>query len=203
MCVLAVLAALAVAACGSGSEPRAIAEQEPLSGGSFEASVKRGAGGLDVSYRVANDSGASLLVLNRVPVQEAPAGTPLATDPAQVYVTHRGGGLVEVAKRTFTRPEGVELYAPWELEMTVLGPGRSLEESFTVPLPLEGRSLYPEHDGGLAQLPDPVEAVAFCVGVVPPPPGVDVGAHGSVFRDGHGLRGQRLLCSDQVDVRAA
>ncbi|MBW3614499.1 MAG: hypothetical protein KY439_04210 [Actinobacteria bacterium] len=174
-----------------------------MSGVSFEASVKRAAGVLDVSYRLSNDSGASLLVLNRVPAKEAPAGTPLATDPAQVYVTHRGGGLVELAKRTFTRPEGVELYAPWEIEMTVLGSGHTLEESFAVPLPLEGRSLYPEHDGGLAQLPDPVETVVFCVGVVPPPRSLTVGEHGSVSRAGHGLRGQRLLCSDEVDVRAA
>lgn len=64
----------------------------------------------------------------------------------------------------------------------------------------EGRSLYPDHDGGMADLPDPVRRVVFCVGVVPAPPGRDVGPHGSVLRAGHGLAGQRLLCSDEVEL---
>lgn len=197
----AALATLVMLACGPSEEPRAITAQDPLPGASFDASLRQDAGVLDVSYRVANRSGASLLVLNRVPVEEATAGSPLETDPAQVYVTDRGNGLAEVAKRTFSRPEGVELYAPWELEMTVLGNGEILEESFSVGLPLEGRSLYPDHDGGLADLADPVRRVVFCVGVVAPPADLEVGPHRSVFRAGHGLRGQRLLCSDQLSLR--
>ncbi len=197
----AALAALVMLACGPSEEPRAIIEQDPLPGVAFDATLRQEAGLLDVSYRVANRSGTSLLVLNRVPVEEATAGSPLETGPAQVYVTDRGNGLAEVAKRTFSRPEGVELHAPWELEMTVLGTGEILEESFSVGLPLEGRSLYPDHDGGLADLADPVRRVVFCVGVVPPPAEMEVGPHGSVLRAGHGLGGQRLLCSDRLALR--
>lgn len=200
--LLVVLGVLAVTACGSSGNPTDTAVRASLPGVSFDASIRHGVGTIEVSYRLGNDSGQTLLVLNRVPVKEGTAGTDLETEPNEVYITDRGGGLVEVAKRTFDRPDGVELYAPWELETTVLAHGETLEEALSVPLPLRGRSLYPDHDGGLADLPEPVRRVVFCVGVVPPTPSMDVGAHGSVFRTGHGLRGQRLLCSEELDVAA-
>ena len=49
----------------------------------------------------------------------------------------------------------------------------------------------------VTELADPVERVVFCIGVIPAGDR-DVGADGEVFTSIHGLKGQRLLCSDEV-----
>jgi hypothetical protein len=186
------LAALvAVSGCGDGGGGPDVA---------FTADVTAGEDGLDVSYRVTNESDGPVLVLNRVPVEDTSIREELESEPDRVYVTRRDGGLVEVAKRTFEKPDGLSLFAPFVLEATVLGPGATLEESLAVPFPLEGRSLYPEADDGLSELPDEIERVVFCVGVVEAPEGA---ADGEVARIEHGVGDQRLLCSDEVDLPGA
>ena len=188
-----VVAVAALGACGSDDDPGG-----DVTDAAFEATVEVDGDALAISYRVENTSGGALFVLNRVPVEDTSSDrSPLESEPDQVYVTSRGDGLVEVAKRTFARPEGVELYAPYLLDVTVLGEGEALEESLRVPLPLEGRSLYDSDE-----LPDDVERVVFCVGVVPVPEGREVGPSGSVHQTEHGLRPQELLCSDEVELPA-
>lgn len=192
--------AAGTAGCGDdGTGPRAISEEEPVEGLSFEASVDAGSGRLAISYRLHNGSGRTLLVLNRVPVREEVSRDKLQSDPGRVYVTNRGGGLVEVAKRAFKKPKGLNLNAPYVFDATVLAAGRALEERFEVPLPLEGRSVYPGADGDLSELPDRPERVVFCLGIAPAGDR-PIGSNGDVFHTGHDVLGQRLLCSDEVPL---
>lgn len=189
--------AVALAGCGDDGGPGAASGDEALDGVALEATIEPGPDALVISYEIRNDGAEPVLVLNQVPVQDAPAGSRREISPDAVYVTRRGGGLVEVAKRTFDQPDGVDLYAPFLLDATVVDPGAVLGEDLTVPLPLEGRSLHSGADGGLDELPDRVERVVFCIGVIPTG-GRDFGAGGEVISTNHGLDGQRLLCSDEV-----
>jgi len=119
---------------------------------------------LHVTYRLVNRSGEPLIVLNQVPTATS---TP---DANAVYVTGRpGSGRVEIAKRAYAMPDtDRKTWAqPEHVAGVILAPGGSVGEDLTVPLPLRRRHPYGDDIGyGTIKLPDPVQDVVFCLGVV-------------------------------------
>jgi hypothetical protein len=114
-----------------------------------------------------------------------------------VYVTAREDGVVEIAKRTFAIPPGVNADSTGQIEGVVVAPGAEFSEDFAVPLPLKARRPYTTK----VKLPDPVRKVAFCLGVVlqkeapRPQPAEDSS------RARYPLNGpQHLFCSEPVEL---
>jgi hypothetical protein len=186
----------------------------------FVATVQSGSGTLHISYQISNDSGDELIVLNRVPVYSA-AGS-ARHDVNAVYVIGGGDDRVQVAKRAFTMPEGIERVQYAEMLGETLGAGRTLSEDVTVPMPLH--RIYPYGDDlghGVIRLPDRLAEVIFCLGVVrradlgsdlgselsprpsedtsPPPPGERTVtlAHSPAV-----AAAQHLFCTDPVALRS-
>lgn len=115
-----------------------------------------------------------------------------------VYVTAREDGVVEIAKRTFAIPPNVNADSIGQIEGVVVAPGAEFSEDFAVPLPLKARRPYTTKP----KLPDPVEKVAFCLGVVlqkeaPQPGPTDDGERGRYPLNGP----QHLFCSDAVNLK--
>ncbi|KUL33003.1 hypothetical protein [Actinoplanes awajinensis] len=111
-----------------------------------------------VTYRLTNRSGTDLIALNR----DSPAG---------VYITGSGPGQVTIAERVFPRPDTTTMtwYVSPQVSGTVLAPGDTTGDDFTVPLPLERRHPYGNDYGdGVIPLPDPVTEIRFCLGVIRP-----------------------------------
>ncbi|MDG4791842.1 hypothetical protein O7626_39190 [Micromonospora sp. WMMD1102] len=115
----------------------------------------------------------------------------VASHANDVYVSVRKDGTVELAKRTFDIPPGVNADGIVTIEGTVVAPGKEFTEELTTYLPLEGNRPYV----GKVKLPEPVREVVFCLGVVlqseaPAPKPADEG------RGKYPLNGpQHLFCS--------
>jgi len=155
-----VLAVLACAACSSSpAEP-----PDPTPAGAppvvaFTATVTPGAGALAITYKLINQSPGDLVAVDRLP-----AGS------GAVYVTGKENGRVEVSRRVFPRrlTDKVSWATTPSAAGTVVAPGESVGASITVALPLARVSPYGNDLGdGEIKLPDPVEEVVFCLGVVP------------------------------------
>lgn len=169
---------------------------------SVDIDVEPGASSIGVHYRLTNDGDTELLVPNLLPTT---AGT-FDDDAGLAYVTGDDDGAVMLSQRVFAMPETDVSFAQIpRVGVTRVAPGADLEVSLEVPLPLERR--YPWGDDlgkGTIELPDPVGAVRFCLGVVPPPyqlhyglereDGVSSVTHGSAIN-----AGQYLFCSDPVE----
>jgi hypothetical protein len=149
----------------TASEPPNEAPTGPPPPAEFDASLTVDGDALRISYRLVNENDGDLWVLNRVPVAVTP--TRVTTEPDAVYVTGRGDHTVEIAKRAFDMPPGVGVEVPAEIGATLLPPGQAVAEQLTVALPLRRYHPYGDDvEDGLVLLPDPVESVLFCVGVV-------------------------------------
>jgi len=154
--LLAGLACLVVAGCsGAPAEP-----PDPVATGNppkvaFTAEITPGRGALSITYQLTNQSPADLVVVNR-----------LLPDANAVFVIGQRDGRVQIGKRAFARPEDDKTdYATTpSTGGTVVGPGQSAGETFTVPLPLTRRHPYANDE---IKLPDPVKDVVFCLGVLP------------------------------------
>lgn len=161
--ILASIALLASGCSAKPSEPPTSRPTGPAPSVEFTASVQLGPEAIDISYRLVNRDDRVLYALNRV----FPDDERLPSSPDEVYLTGRPGGVVEIAKRAFDMPPGFLYDAAAVIGGTPLAPGQSIEESFSVPLPLQRRHPYGnEVREGRVNLPDPIRAVIFCLGVV-------------------------------------
>lgn len=170
----------------------------------FQATVSRQADGLRISYRLRNTGSVPLIVYNGVPRTDSPEK--ITPAPEAVYVTARTDGTVELAKRTFPVPEGVNPYARLLVGGTIVPPGDDLSETFTVPLPLIARRPYQEAMSTPPRLPDPVRRVVFCLGATRQDAfptrwasGAPGAGDGPVFLH---PSPQHLFCSDPFDLDA-
>jgi len=157
------LAAL-LTGCSSGpAEP----PDPPASGAppavGFTATVSVEGQSIHITYQLTNQSADELLVLSRVPGSGK-------NDPNAVYVVGRTGThVVEIGKRAFAMPDTdkVSWAQAARVGVVKLPPGESVGEQVTVALPLKRRHPYGDDYGdGAITLPDPIEEVVFCVGVV-------------------------------------
>lgn len=157
--------ALLVSGCSSKpAEPPTSKPTGPAPNVEFTASVQPRPDAIDISYRLVNRDDRTLYALNRVfPADDER----MPSTPDEVYITGRSRGVVEISKRAFDMPPGISYGAAEVIGGTPLAPGASVEESFSVPLPLQRRHPYGnEIIEGTVTLPDPIRAVVFCLGVV-------------------------------------
>lgn len=194
------LAVLATGCTSSPAEPPTTAPTGPAPAVEFEASIQRQGESLEVTYRVVNaEADRDLYALNRV----FPEDDPFLVEarPDGVYVTGRDRDTVELSKRAFDMPPGVLYDAPAMLGATRFGPGEVVEESFTVPLPLQRRHPYGnEVREGTVTLPDPIRFVVFCLGVVSIEPETSPEAPGELIFDHFSsvTGAQHVFCSQPV-----
>lgn len=201
---LAIVASVALLVAGCSSEPREPPTSKPTGPApsvEFTASVHPRTTAIDISYRLVNRDDKVLYALNRV--FTAGFEDTFESKPNDVYVTVRPNGGVEIAKRAFDLPPGLLADAPAMLSGTPLAPGESVEESFSVALPLERRHPYGNRpDDGPTALPDPIRYVVFCLGVVDVAPQEIPAAPGKriYYHDTGVTKAQHVFCSDRVTL---
>ncbi|MBE1486329.1 hypothetical protein [Plantactinospora soyae] len=158
--LLAGTAALTVLTLASCAEAQVDFEPEWTATGAkptvtFDAEVTPRSGALAIRYTLRNQGAEPIVAYVGV---EGDA----ASHASDVYVTARKDGTVELAKRTFAIPDGVNADSIGTIEGKLVAPGEEVTEEFTVSLPLKGRRPYV----GAVKLPDPVREVVFCLGAV-------------------------------------
>jgi hypothetical protein len=195
---------LLAAGCSPSEPPDPVTSGRPPAT-EFTATVTVRGNALHIAYHLVNRSPGPLLVLNRIPGY---AGAGPVPDANAVYVTGiPGTHNVQVAKRVFPRPSGIELYVDPTVNGVLTAPGATVDEQLTVPLPLERASPYPDDLGdGPITLPHPVKAVQFCLGVVDPQrlpftpyPAKDDDGAVTVSNTGT-VEQQHLLCSGLTEL---
>jgi hypothetical protein len=152
---LAVLAAV-LGACDTNTEPAVPRPSITLSA-TFDATPDS----LTIDYRVVNADEVPVVVFTGVPVTETVARPEV--DPNAVYVTAAGDD-VELSKRLFSVPAGVDPAAYFTIRGVVLAPGAAFTEQVVVPLPLQPRRPYGGAIDPPLALPADVRTVRFCVG---------------------------------------
>jgi hypothetical protein len=200
------LATGALAACQTSDAPTGPTPPGPTgttAGSTVDAdlslSADVGTDRLRLTYRLRNTGTAPMVVLNGVPAVDTVADP--AVDPGAVYVTARDDGTVEIAKRAFAPPPGVDPAAPFQLAGTVVPGGGEVAEEVTVSLPLRGRSPYGAVAGG-DRLPEPLGSIVFCLGVLPDTM-IEMRRDGTADRPVYGhmdftVAAQRLVCAALV-----
>jgi hypothetical protein len=167
----------------------------------FEATVttEPGAPGqLVVRYRLGNPSNRPVVALDGVP--ETDTVDEPRVHPRAVYVSARPDGTVELSRRAFALPDGVNAAAPFQVAGSVVGPESELAGEIGVPLPLRERHPYLGVAGRSGPVPGGTGPVVFCLGVLPGDM-VALRRSGSEDRPVYGhmdftVRAQQLLCSD-------
>ncbi|MEV0274670.1 hypothetical protein AB0H43_38355 [Hamadaea sp. NPDC050747] len=159
----------------------------------FTAEVVVEGQSLHVTYRLTNQSPDELLVLNRVPG---------AADA--VYVVGRSGThVVEIGKRAFAMPDTdkVSWAQAARVGVTKVPPGESVGEQLTVSLPLSRRHPYGDDYGdGTITLPDPIEQVVFCLGVVRASEAKGLAADETLPHLSSTTSVQHLFCSNPIGL---
>jgi hypothetical protein len=185
-------------ACGPDEAAR---PAPPPPSAKFSATLAEERGALTISYRLRNTGDDRLVVYS---------GVTAGFDPPKVdavYVTAVPDGVVQIAKRVFDAPAGVDENARALIRGEVLPPGREVTERLRVPLPLRA-----SHPYGAGELPDPVRRVTFCVGAanqselpetlrngIPKPgssPGLTAGRYGYYTHPSP----QHLFCSQEYEL---
>ncbi|MEV6969176.1 hypothetical protein AB0M47_29090 [Hamadaea sp. NPDC051192] len=163
----------------------------------FTADVRVEGQSVHISYQLTNQSPDELLVLNRVP-----AGG--KTDPNAVYIVGRSGThVVEIGKRAFAMPDTdkVSWAQAFRVGVTKVPPGQSVGEQLTVPLPLKRNHPYGDDYGdGAISLPDPIEQIVFCLGVVRASEAKGLAADETLPHLSSTTSVQHLFCSNPVDL---
>ncbi|PZS31481.1 MAG: hypothetical protein DLM59_09875 [Pseudonocardiales bacterium] len=163
---VALIAAAAAAACGgrpyTDYEPSAkVTGAGPRPEVSFTAGLTERSGSVQITYRIVNTGPVPLVIYDGAPSEHGAATSTLVPE---AYVTARENGTVEIARRTFPVPPGVHPVALAVLRGTILPPGKTASGSFAVALPLT--PLRPYMGSAEIRLPDRVERLVFCLGVV-------------------------------------
>lgn len=164
---LATVVGLAMAAGVSSCGGSAYVDYEPAAKPTgprpdvaFRASITRQGDGLRIDYRLANTGSTPVVVFNGVLRRDDRS----RSDVDAVYVTARRDGTVEVAKRTFSVPEGIEVAGLEFIWATIVPAGKAVGEGVAVPLPLKPYRPYQAFLDQPIKLPDPVKRAVFCVG---------------------------------------
>ena len=122
--------------------------------------VQRDAGSLRITYTLVNGTGEQIVVFSGLPARDT--HEPPVTDPDAVYLTRRDDDTVEIAKRVFAPPDGVDVAVNVVVRGVVVAPGQQTTEAVRVPLPLRARKPYDSS----ATLPASPRRVVFCLGVI-------------------------------------
>lgn len=187
---------------GEPADPRGI---EPIPGVDFTATVAISDDEVTITYGLVNGSSTKLYLANRVGRGDAYGR--ISHDPNFVYATGTPEGGVDLSKRAFATPDTDRkswAQAP-RVGVSVLAPGDRMVETLTVPWPLERHQPWGSDYGyGEVSLPDPVERVRFCLGVLPEP----TPAAAAMGKDDQGRAvthgnatnaAQHVYCSDPVE----
>jgi hypothetical protein len=202
--VFALLASV-LAACTRGGAP---SPPPPPSAPALRMTVQttfaRMGSALVIDYQVANDDTVPIVVFNGVPAKDTVSAP--KSDPNAVYVTASSGGTVDLAKRLFPVPSGVDPAARFLMRGTLVEPGARFAERVIVALPPRARVPYVDAAAAPA-LPDPVRRVRFCLGgarqsavrPVPPDSG-DADPH-PIYPHAAGVDAyQSVVCSAPYDL---
>ena len=187
---------------GEPADPPGAAEKPPAR---FVGRLDVGDSGVTVRYSVTNRGREPLLVVNRLP---KPSGAGVRYTPDRGYVAGHGEDRVLVSQRAFPWPDSdrIGFAQPPMVGVTRLPPGASTRAEVTVPLPLQRSHPFGDDLGyGTIELPDPVEQVEFCLGVIAPPfppalslhrdDGTEVINHGNAAH-----QAQYLFCTEPVPL---
>ncbi|MEU4453971.1 hypothetical protein AB0F44_21745 [Nocardioides sp. NPDC023903] len=173
--------------------------EREIEGIRFESEMAQAGGALEVSYRVINDADTDVYVVDSVPTYANGALQPASADT--VYVLGSGGSRAEVSKRVFALPDDKSFAQMPAVGWVKLAAGEEMKRDVCVPLPLE--EYRPFDDDSVPELPDPVEEVIFCVGVLDLrdlyPDGVPAEVTGLAHSDS-AAESQQILCSDSAAV---
>lgn len=173
--------------------------EREIDGVRFESEIAQTGGALEVSYRVINDADNDVYVVDSVPTYANGALQPASADT--VYVLGSGGSRAEVSKRVFALPEDKSFAQMPAVGWVKLAAGEEMKRDVRVPLPLE--EYRPFDDDSVPKLPDPVEEIIFCVGVLDLhdlyPKGVPVEVNGLAHSDS-AAESQQIFCSDSAAV---
>ncbi len=188
----------------SGGEPADPRSDQPEPEASFRVEVTPDDTAVSIRYRLTNGSDRVLLVPNQLTDSNGAVDDTRQT----VYVTGTGEHAVAISQRVFASPETdrLDLAQLPTVGVSRLKPGGILSVDLEVPLPLERRHPFGDDLGyGTIELPDPVDEVQFCLGVISAPVAPNVGLvrsdgvstiqHGTPANDA-----QYLYCSDPVDL---
>jgi hypothetical protein len=136
---------------------------------SFSASLFRYTDRLEVHYRIENKGGEAIAVLDRL--GQWGIGEEYEYSPQYVYVD-LDGSVLRLIKGALTVPPGALPRQPpyGRPDGRLVAPGESIEEAFTVPVPVKVRNPY-RRDTGLGQSIATknavVRVVEIAVGIVP------------------------------------
>ncbi|MEU6133879.1 hypothetical protein [Nocardioides sp. NPDC047086] len=166
-----------------------------IEGVRFESKIAAAGDGLEISYRVVNDADTDVYVVDSVPTYANGALQPPSADT--VYVLGSGGSRAEASKRVFPLPDDKTFAQMPAVGWVRLAAGEEMERDVRVPLPLE--EYRPFDDDSVPELPDPVEEVIFCVGVLDLrdlyPEGVPAEVTGLAHSDS-AAESQQIFCSE-------
>lgn len=121
----------------------------------FTATIQEQADALAISYRLRNKGTEPVVAYVGV------EGDPVSHQ-WDVYVTAREDGTIEIAKRTFAIPPGVNADTIGTIEGVIIAPGGEFAEDLRVPMPLMGRRPYVS----TVKIPTSPDRKVFCIGVV-------------------------------------
>ena len=173
--------------------------EREIEGVRFESEIAQTGGALEVSYRVVNDADTDVYVVDSVPTYANGALQPASADT--VYVLGSGGSRAEVSKRVFSLPEDKSFAQMPAVGWVKLAAGEEMKRDVRVPLPLE--EYRPFDDDSVPELPDPVEEVIFCVGVLDLrdlyPKGVPAEVTGLAHSDS-AAESQQVFCSEPEEL---
>lgn len=188
-----------------GGEPADPKGADAIPGVEFTATVEVVDDAVKVEYELVNESSSKVYLPNRVGRSDDYGR--VTHDPNFVYATGARGGGVDLAKRAFATPDTDReswAQAP-TVGVTVVAPGGRVTESLSVPMPLERHQPWGSDYGyGTVRLPDPVERIRFCLGVLaaplPPAAALEKDDDGPVISHGNASnQAQHVYCSDPVD----
>ncbi len=204
--VLALTLLLSLGGCADGEESPygefGPSSSAPAPDATFDAAVSVSNAEIKVSYTLANDGDEPLLLINR-PGVAAGAGVRYREDAA--YVTEDAGGGALLSQALFGIPDSDQT---WEsiprVGVTEVKAGETVEVEVTSAVPLSWFHPFGSDFGsGAMSIPDGVEEVRFCLGVVAPPfpesmtPRTEEDGTRTV---GHASAAQHLFCSESAAI---
>ncbi|MFD7077557.1 hypothetical protein ACFV9G_25325 [Nocardioides sp. NPDC059952] len=173
--------------------------EREIGGVRFESEIATAGDALEISYRVVNDADTDVYVIDSVPTYANGALQPASADT--VYVLGSGGSRAEVSKRVFALPDDTSFAQMPAVGWAKLASGEELKRDVRVPLPLE--EYRPFTDDSVPEVPDPVEEVIFCVGVLDLrdlySEGVPADVTGLAHSDS-AAESQQIFCSDPASL---